>query len=416
MILEGREQMTVKSEEDFQELISEIREVIQFTTKDSDLYYQIANSYKLPIHLSYLIIRSIETNENLELKDLSSVSYYAVCRDLLTPYKNKTFTFRNFYNIQYPYLKQTDERLQWFLKHENGLTLTQKIALLEEDTSFTSIGVGRGRLTQIIQRLNLAATPSEIEDRRLKQYDGNWAGAIASFIGKERGDLTAAELLKVADYMADDSGIKHKLQILTYLVSRMGKIEVYFLANQINRFHDRISRTSSLLRAISKAFDVEYKTIERLVSMHSMVDLAKLIQDNKVLEQFEKIIPFRSFRPMLAAKWEQQYKFPLYAEAKFDGVRLLVHKLGNRIACFSRRRKNYNYKYGMISELMQYIPAYSAIIDGEIIATQWTPTGLRHLTVYELHEAVKEDNPSVQLTYVIFDILYLNGQELTEFP
>jgi len=119
---------------------------------------------------------------------------------------------------------------------------------------------------------------------------------------------------------------------------------------------------------------------------------------------------------MLAEKWEKQNKFPAYAEAKYDGVRLLVHKLGNKIGAFSRRRNEYTYKYPSITQLATILPVFSVILDGEITAQQWTVEGPRYLNVYELHEVVKHGAEGVKLIYVIFDVIFLNGVELVTLP
>ncbi|MFV2016311.1 MAG: hypothetical protein ACC656_12835, partial [Candidatus Heimdallarchaeota archaeon] len=182
------------------------------------------------------------------MQDLASSSFYAICRDVLTPYKNKSFIFRRYFNIKYPYLRNTDDRLKWFLKLNNGLTLTQKVSLLESETSFTSMGVGKTRFEQALQRNNLALTHEDVEKNRLFEFDGEWALTVASYITKERGDLTASEVLMTADALSEESKSKIKVTILAYLLSRMGKIETYFVAVQIKKFHDQISRTSSLVR------------------------------------------------------------------------------------------------------------------------------------------------------------------------
>jgi ATP-dependent DNA ligase len=416
MIITSYERSPIESDRDFDNLLAEIKQITNLNDINFNTYFDLANSYQLPIHIVYLIIYNFKKNYKLNLSNLSSVSYYAICRDVLTPYKNKAFTFRKLFNLKYPYLKNTDERLEWYLKHENGLSLTQKISILEGETSFNRMGIGRTRFEQALKRINIEATHEEIEKRRLGESYGEWPAAVATFIKKERGDLTVAELLAIGDALAQETKTGIKKAIFSSLLSRMGKIEVYFLASQVNRFHDHVSRTSSLVRAFSKAFDIEYKMLERLISMHSFTDIADLVENNKVLEQFERLLPFRPFKPMLAEKWEKQYKFPMYAEAKYDGVRLLVHKLGNKIGCYSRRRRDYTYKYPVITQLLNRIPAYSVILDGEITAQQWTVEGPRYLNVYELHEAVKHGMEAVLPIYVIFDVLFLNGVETINLP
>ena len=418
MILSEHEAHSITNESQFADLLAEIRQITNLQDIDVDTYFSLANAFQLPLHLVYLIIYHFKKGSVLTLKNLSSVSFYAICKDILTPYKNKAYTFEKIFNLRYPYLKNTDERLQWYLKHPNGLTLTQKVAILEGETSFNRMGIGRTRFEQGLKRINFEATHETIEKRRLTETYGEWPAAVATFIRKERGNLTTAETLAIGDALAEESKSSIKMAVFSYILSRMGKIEVYFLASQVNRFHDQVSRTSSLVRAFSKAFDINYKMLERLISMHSMVDVATLIDEGKrnLLDQFERIIPFRSFKPMLAEKWERQNKFPAYAEAKYDGVRLLVHKLGNKIGAFSRRRNDYTYKYPRITQMLNFLPVFSIILDGEITAQQWTVEGPRYLNVYELHEVTKQSVDEIQLIYVIFDVIFLNGVELVTWP
>ncbi|MHA1991364.1 MAG: hypothetical protein ACW98A_10410, partial [Candidatus Hodarchaeales archaeon] len=124
MIITSYERTTIQSDGDFDNLLAEIKQITHLNDIDFNTYFDLANSYQLPIHIVFLIISNLKNNNKLNLSDLSSVSYYAICRDVLTPYKNKAFTFRKLFNLKYPYLKNTDERLEWYLKHENGLSLT----------------------------------------------------------------------------------------------------------------------------------------------------------------------------------------------------------------------------------------------------------------------------------------------------
>lgn len=416
MIIPSPESKLIQSDYDFEQLTNQIRQTILLDRTDLDTYYEIANAFNLPLHISFLIIHLLKKQKPLQLYDLASVSFYAICRDILTTYKNKAFSFKKWFKLRYPYLRNTDERLEWFLKHNNGLSLTQKIGILEADTSINAMGIGRIRFERALMRLNINITHEKVEQKRLEEYDGSWPAAIASFVLKERGDCTTLEVLRIGDALSEETSSKIKIQVFSSLLAKMGKIEVFFLASQINRFHDNISRTSSLVRAFAKTFNIDIKMLERLVSMHSMVDVASLVEQKKNLDQFEKLIPFRPFKPMLAVKWEKQYNFPAFAEAKYDGVRLLIHKLGNRISGYARRRKEYTSKFSMITQLASYIPAYSIILDGEITGQQWTVEGPRYLNVYELHEVIKHGLSNIIPIYVIFDVLFLNGVELLNLP
>ncbi|MHA2252365.1 MAG: ATP-dependent DNA ligase, partial [Candidatus Kariarchaeaceae archaeon] len=386
------------------------------TKLHKDDYFEIANHYQLPLHLAYIMVNRIIKEKPIAIETLSSTSYYAICRDVLVPYKNKAFIFQRYFNFVYPYLRNTDTRLEWFLKLENGLSLSQKITLLEGETSFTSMGVGKILFERALKRVNFDIDHEMIEKKRLMEYDGEWALTICSFIEKERGDLTAAEVLLTADELAEETRSSIKVSILSYLLSRMGKIEVYFIAQQIRKFHDQISRTTSLIRAFANVFEHDVKMLERLVSMHSMTDVAWLVENKKPLIEYQKLLPFRTFRPMLAAKWMRNYQFPSIVEGKYDGIRLLIHKLGNRVQCFSRRRKNYTNKFPIITNFKDIIPAYSIILDGEIIGIKWSMTGPKYANVYELHESINHNLGNFVLRYVIFDVLFFNGFETVKLP
>ena len=381
-----------------------------------DQYFEISNTYDLPLHHVYLMVHAITTRQSLTLADLSSSPYYAICRDILTPYKSKSQIFQRYFNLSYPYLKQTDKRLAWFLKVKNGLTLTQKVALLEGETSFTMIGVGKYTYELAMRRYHLGLSKDDVEHKRLTEFDSEWALAVSSYVTKERGDLTAAEILRTADALQEEKDRKLKIAVIAYLLSRMGKIEVYFLAQQINRSHDQISRTSSLVRAFASVFDIDYKMIERLVSMHSMVDVAQIVEQGGSLLEYQRLQPFRPFRPMLAIKPQKSYTFPCVAEAKYDGNRLLIHKQGLKIQLWSRRRKQYTSKFPQLINLRDVIPAVSVILDGEIVGIRWTVNGPRYANVYELNETISNPTPNFIYRYIIFDVLFLNGMELVNYP
>jgi ATP-dependent DNA ligase len=414
--VESVPQLTIQSAENWDKVVQLIsRDYKLDNLKDED-YYELSTQFQIPIHILYLIIFNLKQGKTLKLSDLASSSFYSICRDILVTYKNKSFIFQRYFNIKYPYLRNTDQRLEWFLNVENGLSLSQKVALLESETSFTSMGVGKVRFEKALQRVNIEVVHEAVEKKRLMEFSGEWALAVSSYVKKERGDLTAAELLLVADALSEETKINLKLSILSYLLSRMGKIEVYFIAQQVKKVHDQISRTSSLVRAFGSVFEIDYKMLERLVSMHSMTDVARMVENGESLVEYQRLLPFRTFRPMLAAKWSKKYHFPSVAEAKYDGIRLLLHKSGQRMQCFSRRRKNYTYKFPLVGNLKDLIPAYSVIFDGEIIGIKWTMNGPKYANVYELHDSINQNLGNFVLRYVIFDVLFLNGFETVKLP
>jgi len=139
---------------------------------------------------------------------------------------------------------------------------------------------------------------------------------------------------------------------------------------------------------------------------------------------------FTPFRPMLAEravieKVENQMNHKqFYVETKYDGERSQLHKKGNKYMYFSRNCFDFTSNFGGTPNSgiftpyvhNQFLPHVDEIIlDGEMVA--WSK---KHNTIVSKGEHVdvknlREDG-DCQVCLCIFDILYLNGQVLTNLP
>jgi bifunctional non-homologous end joining protein LigD len=125
----------------------------------------------------------------------------------------------------------------------------------------------------------------------------------------------------------------------------------------------------------------------------------------------EPIIPFEPVRVdhiPLGEKWCFQ--------VKWDGVRMLTYWDGEKVELFNRKKNKRTFAYPELLEASAFTNASSIILDGEIIALDFEGNP-------SFHEVMRRDgirNPQkvammqevVPITYMIFDILYLNGQWL----
>jgi DNA ligase-1 len=107
-------------------------------------------------------------------------------------------------------------------------------------------------------------------------------------------------------------------------------------------------------------------------------------------------------------------------ETKYDGLRLAIHKQGEKIEIFSRNQERMTPMFpDIIKGIKQQIRAKSAILEGEAVAYneetgeffpfQVTMTRKRK---YEIERMAKE----APLVLFSFDILYLDGDDLTQKP
>lgn len=107
------------------------------------------------------------------------------------------------------------------------------------------------------------------------------------------------------------------------------------------------------------------------------------------------------------------------AQVKWDGVRICTYWNGKEIKLFNRKKNERTFHYPELLSLDQYITAESAILDGEVIALKdgkpsfyevMKRDGLRKMS------RVQTVKKQVPITYMIFDLLYLNGNWITNRP
>ncbi len=121
--------------------------------------------------------------------------------------------------------------------------------------------------------------------------------------------------------------------------------------------------------------------------------------------------------PMLATLTKQVFSDPAWIyERKLDGMRCILHKNGNNITIWSRNMVLQN---DVFPELVAALQKYSSdfIIDCEVVTFVGTKTSFERLG-YRMH--VRNPQPKlikkVPVVAYVFDILYLNGYDLSKLP
>ncbi|MEX0888145.1 MAG: ATP-dependent DNA ligase, partial [Patescibacteria group bacterium] len=109
----------------------------------------------------------------------------------------------------------------------------------------------------------------------------------------------------------------------------------------------------------------------------------------------------------------------LAAEPKYDGFRVQVHVEGREVKIFSRNLENTTLMFPDIVEAVQKLPAKSLIMEGEAIAfnpetEEFEP--FQETTKRKRKYGVAEKATELPLKVFCFDLLYLNGRDLTREP
>ncbi|MDK2823485.1 MAG: bifunctional non-ous end joining protein LigD [Clostridia bacterium] len=107
------------------------------------------------------------------------------------------------------------------------------------------------------------------------------------------------------------------------------------------------------------------------------------------------------------------------AQIKWDGVRVLTYYDGHNVKLYNRKINERTDHYPELTKIKSYCKANSVILDGEIIAldSDGRPSFneiMRRDAIKQM-ERVKDIRKKVKITYMVFDVVYCNGNWLDEW-
>jgi DNA ligase D-like protein (predicted ligase) len=116
----------------------------------------------------------------------------------------------------------------------------------------------------------------------------------------------------------------------------------------------------------------------------------------------------RAVPPMLATSAPELPRGDEWSyEVKWDGYRTLIAKDGPRVTLWSRNLKDVTRQYGAVVRAAQDVDAHAVLLDGEVVAldAEGRPTfqALHHQAAHTI-------------VYYAFDVLHLDGRDLTRRP
>lgn len=106
-------------------------------------------------------------------------------------------------------------------------------------------------------------------------------------------------------------------------------------------------------------------------------------------------------------------------QIKWDGVRVLLYFDGNETKLFNRRMNERTLQYPELLDVSAFCKAHSVILDGEIIALdQSKPSFYEVMKRDSLKQTqkIKHSLARIPVTYIIFDVLFYNGDWVTDRP
>jgi DNA ligase 1 len=127
----------------------------------------------------------------------------------------------------------------------------------------------------------------------------------------------------------------------------------------------------------------------------------------------------RPVRPMLAASAPtvaaaMERISPAAVEWKIDGIRVQMHRRGPAVRVFTRTLDDITSRVPELAAAALTLTAETAVVDGEAVALR--PDGRPQPFQVTAARAASQAGPDVQLTLFVFDLLHVDGADLTDHP
>jgi DNA ligase 1 len=267
----------------------------------------------------------------------------------------------------------------------------------------------------------------------LSEYTVSMKNVVSLFQQQPLTVLSVYDRLKqIADAIGSGSG-KNKKDILKGLLIESGPAEAKYLTRIING-ELRIGLTEGLVEiAISKAYQQDLQRVRNAMLVLGDVSRIVLLAKRNLLHT-ALIKPLTPMSYMLAdvmftaEEIMKYYGKPLICEFKYDGIRAQMHKFRQQVRLFSRRLSDVTNAFPeLVNAALEVhsLPSSAPssididfILDGEVMALlNGIPLHFQELQKRLNKKILTEQTlTEIPLVYVVYDIMYLNGENLITTP
>jgi DNA ligase-1 len=385
----------------------------------------------LPLHLRFVIEHlAAQLERDVPKSAFDSLPFYSLCKGLLLPLSGMgPDKARHLFGLeveQPPTAKDKEGLLQTFLEKDVGLDLEQKLSCLLGDPF-------RGKRSQFqrdsLVRLLMSA---QLTSRRELLDRLAVVGDVAILFAESRTRLvteprlTSSEVLETLRFLREAKR-EMRFELLRSLLVRMGKLEAFFLGKLLLRKagFGFDYQGPLLARVMADRYGVSADQVSHAMALRDTFEVARVLEEEGAegLRRIE-LQPLVPVRPALAGgAADDVERFPVWVERKYDGIRFMLHKSTDATGAalcgaYTRRRGDWLELVPGLQQTIQSFPARSIIVDGELHGTVLDSVGgPRPATVYEVYYALQGERPQpITLKFAAFDLLYVDGQDLTHLP
>lgn len=332
------------------------------------------------------------------------------------------------------------EILSNFLKKISWNEIDKVIYLCEEKLLPSFRGIEMGMAEKMVEKaISRCSGKSTREVTKLYKQLGD-LGLVAEKLLKKKSTLTKTKaptitevydlLMKIAKTTGSGS-VERKINTLSGLLNKVSAEEAkYIIRFVLGRLRLGIG-DPTIMDSLSKVMTGDRmkvrKDIERAYNLCSDLGLVAKTMFKKGLKSLKefKVQVGSPIRMALAERLPNAKDIikkigRCAVETKYDGMRLAIHKKGNEVEIFSRNQERMTNMFPDVVEgVRKQVKAKIAILEGEAVAFnestgeffpfQITITRKRK---YEIEKRAKK----FPLVLFTFDLLYINGRDLTQEP
>jgi len=230
---------------------------------------------------------------------------------------------------------------------------------------------------------------------------------------------THRELVELAGIRGKGS-LERKKRILCGLLNMASPKEAKFIVKTITGDMRSGFKEGLLEDAVVKAFSADPEKVRRAHMVSGDLGEAAEAASRGLLDQLS-IKVGRPVRHMLAQSIDElEDGLERYGEAlvefKYDGSRVGIHKEGKDVKVFTRKSEEVSRSLPEVVDAIRKVDG-DFILDGEIVPYEGRPKAFQYLIrrlrrKYGVERLAKE----VPVKLYVFDLLYLNGESLIDFP
>lgn len=292
------------------------------------------------------------------------------------------------------------------------------------------LGIGSKLLMKAISQA-VGVSPEDVENRMRDTGD---IGEAAEELYQKKSQVTLFSrpltivkvhfnLVKMAEISGNRAQFK-KIDYLMELLSSASPSEAKYITRTVLE-ELRVGVGEGTIRdAISQAFNIPKEVAERAHMLTNDMGLVAEVARMEGEEGLRKLTlkPGKPVKPMLAqlspginvSVGEMGWAI---CETKYDGIRVQIHRHGDKIDIFTRRLENISLALPEISDyIKKSLPQEDFIVEGEIIASRdGKPISFQYMLQrvrrkYEIDKMISK----IPLTVYLFDVLYYRGPILDE--